>query len=177
MVPAVRPSVAVVVGFERAFWRHPDVGCLVIAQGCQLDPELFQMKPGDLLIKMLWQDIDFVFILARLGIGEQFNLGQCLVGERGRHDKAGMARRISEIDETPLRQQDDPVAFWKMHQVNLWLDVGPREILQLGNLDLFVEVADVADDGHVLHLLHVIDGDDILVASGSYKNIGVRDNI
>ena len=56
--------------------------------------------------------------------------------------------------------------------VDLRLDVGRLEVAQFRHLDLVVEVADVADDGHVLHLLHVIDGDDVLVAGGGDEDVG-----
>jgi IS30 family transposase len=44
-----------------------------------------------------------------------------------------------------------------LDHVDLRLDVGPLVVLQRGDLDLVVEVADVADDRHVLHLAHVLD--------------------
>ena len=42
------------------------------------------------------------------------------------------------------------------------------------DLDLVVEVADVADDGAVLHRAHVLDGDDVLVAGGGDEDVGAR---
>jgi hypothetical protein len=57
------------------------------------------------------------------------------------------------------------------------LDVGPFVVLQRGDLDLVVEVADVADDRHVLHLAHVLDADDVLVAGGGDEDVGGRDHI
>ena len=171
------PLVAIVVGLERAFWRNPDIGRLVIAQPGEFDPELFQMEACHLLIEMFRQHINFVLVFAGFGIGEEFDLRQRLVGKGGGHDKAGMAGGVAEIDKAALRQKNDPVALWEMHQVNLWLDVGPFEIFQFGDLDFIIEMADVADDGHVLHLLHVINGDDILVAGRGHKNIGIGNNI
>ena len=46
------------------------------------------------------------------------------------------------------------------------------QIAQSRHLNFIVEMADVADDGHVLHAAHVVDGDDILIAGGGDKNIG-----
>ena len=43
--------------------------------------------------------------------------------------------------------------------------------LQMRDLDLVVEVTDVADDGAVLHRAHVLDGDDVLVAGGGDEDI------
>ena len=42
------------------------------------------------------------------------------------------------------------------------------------DLDLVVEVADVADDGAILHRAHVLDGDDVLVAGGGDEDVGAR---
>jgi hypothetical protein len=54
--------------------------------------------------------------------------------------------------------------FGKLDHVDLRLDVGPLEVLQTRDLDLVVEVADVADDRHVLHLRICSMRDDVLVA-------------
>ena len=50
------------------------------------------------------------------------------------------------------------------------------ELLEAGHVDLVVEVADVADDGLVLHPRHVIGGDDVLVAGGGDEDVGALDD-
>ena len=45
---------------------------------------------------------------------------------------------------------------------------------RLRDLDLVVEMADVADDGAVLHRAHVLDGDDVLVAGRGDEDVGAR---
>ena len=42
------------------------------------------------------------------------------------------------------------------------------------DLDLRVEVADVADDGAVAHLAHVVEGDDVDVAGAGDEDVGAR---
>eukprot|EP00951_Prasinocladus_malaysianus_P036621 scaffold387188_cov48-Prasinocladus_malaysianus.AAC.1 len=42
-----------------------------------------------------------------------------------------------------------------------------------GHVDFVVEVADVADDGVVLHLGHVLGHDDVFVAGGGDEDVGV----
>ena len=42
------------------------------------------------------------------------------------------------------------------------------------DLDLVIEVTDVADDGAVLHRAHVLDGDDVLVAGRGDEDVGAR---
>ena len=71
-------------------------------------------------------------------------------------------------------EEDDGVAVLEGELVDLGLDVGALDggvLLEGFSLDLIVEVADVADDGVVLHLAHVFKGDDALVASGSNVDV------
>ena len=53
----------------------------------------------------------------------------------------------------------------------------PLEVLQASDLDLVVEVADVADDGPVLHRPHVVEGDDVLVAGGGDEDVGAGSRV
>ena len=68
-----------------------------------------------------------------------------------------MTHRVAEVHQAAFRQQDDAVAVRELDLVDLRLDVVPLEVLQAGDLDLVVEVADVADDRAVLHGAHVVD--------------------
>jgi hypothetical protein len=56
----------------------------------------------------------------------------------------------------PFGEQDDPLAVGEDDVVDLRLDVLPRVLLERRDLDLVVEVADVAHDRVVLHALHVL---------------------
>ena len=49
--------------------------------------------------------------------------------------------------------------------------------LEAGHLDLVVEVTDVAQDRLVLHRLHVLEGDDVLVAGGGDDDVGPADGL
>ena len=46
-------------------------------------------------------------------------------------------------------------------------------LAERGDVDLVVEVADVADDRLVLHRRHVGVGDDVLVAGGGDEDVGL----
>ena len=83
-----------------------------------------------------------------------------------------MAHGVAEVHQAAFRQQDDALAVGEVDLVDLRLDVGPLQVLQMRDLDLVVEVADVADDGAVLHRAHVLDGDDVLVAGGGDEDVG-----
>ena len=78
------------------------------------------------------------------------------------------------------RPSDNRMMRWpsgKFDLVHLRLDVVPLQVLQVRDLDLVVEVADVADDRAVLHRAHVLDGDDVLVAGGGDEDVGARRGI
>ena len=58
--------------------------------------------------------------------------------------------------------------------VYLWLDIHTFDagvMLKSIHLDFIVEVADIADNCLVFHLLHVIDADDVDIACCSNKDI------
>ena len=48
---------------------------------------------------------------------------------------------------------------------------------EAGHVDLVVEVADVAHDRVVLHLTHVVRGDDVGVAGGRHEDVGGVDDV
>src|SRR6185503_18027219 len=104
-------------------------------------------------------------------------LGQRLVGEGGRHHEARVAHGVAEVYEPPLGQENDPLAVGELDLIDLRLDVVPLEVLEARDLDLAVEVADVGDDGAMLHLSHVLDGDDVEVAGGGDEDVGARRGI
>ena len=85
-----------------------------------------------------------------------------------------MAHGVAEIHQPAFRQQDDALAVGELDLVDLRLDVVPLAVPQRGDLDLGVEVADVADDGAVLHLAHVLDGDDVDIAGRGDEDVGAR---
>mmetsp|Transcript_18837 Transcript_18837/g.40611 ORF Transcript_18837/g.40611 Transcript_18837/m.40611 type:complete len:293 (-) Transcript_18837:545-1423(-) len=138
------------------------------------------MQARDLLVELLRQQVDLVLVL---GLGlvvpggnirlAQLELGQRLVGERVGHDEGRVARGTAEVQQAALRKHNHAMAVGKDVLVALRLDVhaGSR-LLESLHLDLVVEVANVADDGVVLHLLHVLQGDDVLVTGGGDKDIG-----
>ena len=83
-----------------------------------------------------------------------------------------MARSVAKVQKAALGQQNNPAARWHFDHVHLVLDVGPLVVFQAGHLNFIVEMADVADDRHVLHFAHMLDTNDILVACGGDENVG-----
>ena len=132
------------------------------------------MEQGDFLVELLGQCVDLV--LVRLAVGPEFDLRQRLVGEGGGHHEAGVAGGVAKVQEAAFRQQDHALPVRERDHVDLRLDVVPLVVAQGCDLDLVVEVADVSDDGHVLHLAHVLEADDVLVAGRRDEDVsGLHD--
>ncbi|AIY18433.2 Signal peptidase I [Pimelobacter simplex] len=159
--------------------RHvdTDVGGLLLGQLGQLDAEGVEVQPGDLLVEVLGQHVDADRVL--VGLGEDLDLGEHLVGEGVRHHERRVAGRVAEVQQTALGEDDDLLAVGEDPLVDLGLDLvldDARDLREAGHVDLVVEVADVADDGLVLHLLEVLDLDDVVVAGRGDEDVGVLDD-
>ncbi len=162
--------VAVVLRLERAFGLNTDIAGLIFAQLGQVDADPRQVQAGDFFVQVLWQDVDVV--LVGVAVGPQLDLSQHLVGEGRRHDERWMACGVAEVQQTALGQKDHAIARRHLDHVDLFLDVRPLVVLQRRDLDFVVEVTNVADDGHVLHLAHVLDADHVLVAGRGDDDVG-----
>merc|ERR1719398_143487 len=64
--------------------------------------------------------------------------------------------------------------------VDLGLDVvhlDARKRVKPGHVDLVIEVSNVAHDGVVLHLLHVLDGDDVEVTGRRHEDVDLPNHL
>lgn len=133
------------------------------------------MKRSDLLVKLLWQDVDLAVLeLVVIAVIPKFDLGKNLVGERAAHHETGVTSGAAEVKKAARREQDDTVTVWEFKAINLVLDVHLLDagvVLETLSINFVVEVTDVANDGIVLHLGHVLYHDDIFVAGGSHKDV------
>merc|ERR1712032_1616177 len=71
------------------------------------------------------------------------------------------------------------MSIWKHEAINLWLDIfnfDAWKLLQFVHLDFVVKVTNVANNGVVFHLLHVLQSDDGEVASSCGEDINFVDN-
>src|SRR3546814_20400305 len=99
------------VRLERTFDRNADIVGLLLRQGSEFYAELFQVERRDLLVEVLWKDVDVVLVLAALG--PELDLGENLVGEGRAHHEARMAGGVAEGLPAALGQDDDLVAVWE----------------------------------------------------------------
>src|SRR5262249_45955798 len=72
-------SITVLIRLIRAVDRHANIGRLLVRQFRQLDADLGEMEPRDLLVEALRQGVNFFLVLPP--IGPQLDLRQRLVGE------------------------------------------------------------------------------------------------
>ena len=103
----------------------------------------------------------------------QHDLRKDLIGEGTAHDEGGVAGRAAQVDETALGEQDDVAAVGHEEAVDLRLDADLLlgALLEPGDVDLDVEVTDVADDGVLAHLLEVLAHDDVAAAGGGDEDL------
>mmetsp|Transcript_2057 Transcript_2057/g.4187 ORF Transcript_2057/g.4187 Transcript_2057/m.4187 type:complete len:421 (+) Transcript_2057:240-1502(+) len=173
--------VAVGGGLVGAVDGDTNVVSLVLREHGEVGAQLAKVEVRDLLVELLGQQVHLVtvlhlgLVLASLVVGAaQLELSKRLVGERVGHDEGGVASGTAEVEEAALGEDDDAVAIGEDVLVALRLDVHARGgLLELRHLDLVVEVANVADDGVVLHLRHVLAGDDVFVAGGGDEDVGI----
>lgn len=71
-------------------------------------------------------------------------------------------------------EEDDGVTVFKGKLIYLWLNVDSFNCwvnLERFSFDFIIKVANISNDSVILHLLHVFDGDDALVARCSNIDI------
>mmetsp|Transcript_52484 Transcript_52484/g.156577 ORF Transcript_52484/g.156577 Transcript_52484/m.156577 type:complete len:445 (-) Transcript_52484:102-1436(-) len=133
------------------------------------------MQARHLLVQLLRQQVDLILVgLGLLPVFQKVQLRQDLVGEGAGHHEGRVARGAAKVEEPAGGQHDHAVPIREQEAVNLRLDVldlDAFELLEACHVNLIVKVADVTNDGVVLHLLHVLDCDDVLVACGGGEDV------
>src|ERR1700679_1386941 len=121
--PSFLCLVAILIGFVRTLFLHPDIAGLGVGQLRQLRAELRELQARDFLIEMLGQHVhaDRVF----LGIGEELDLRQHLIRERGAHHIGRVPRAAAQVHQPALGEQNDPLAVGENHMIDLRLDIVP----------------------------------------------------
>lgn len=112
-------------------------------------------------------------------LGPELDLSQHLIGERVAHDKARVTVSTTKIDESTLGQHDQMSTVLELITIDLRLDSDLLGSVLVEPLDveLVVKVADVTQDGVVVHRLHVLGRDDALATGGRDKNATARSRL
>lgn len=104
--------------------------------------------------------------------------GKNLVGERARHDEAGVASSTTEIHQTALSKNNDSrIGVWEDPAISLGLNgdsLDTRVGLQTMHVNLIVKVANVANYHIVFHLPHMVYHQYVLVSCGGHKDVSFR---
>ena len=91
-----------------------------------------------------------------------------------------MARGTAEVHQPPFGQHEHRVARGERVAIHLRLDLDlldPLGVVEPGDVDLEIEVPDVADDGVVLHLLDVLAADHVAAAGGRHEDLAPRSDL
>ena len=88
-----------------------------------------------------------------------------------------MAGGAAQVYQASLCQQDDALAVREDDMIDLGFDFLPLVIIQRGYVDFVVEMADIADDGLVLHGKQVLMGDHVVIAGGRDEDIRFTANV
>merc|ERR1711881_115180 len=154
---------------------------LLVCELSQICSESRKVQSCNLLVQKLGQEVHLVLILLRhLPVVQQIKLSKCLISERARHHKRWVAGGASQIQQAAAGQDDHAVSIWEHETIDLGLDVldpDALKTLKSSHVDLVVKVANVANNGVVLHLLHVLERDDVKVASGGSEDINFTDTL
>src|SRR3954467_12653092 len=175
---SISALVAIVLRLVRALDRNVDVRRLLGRELGQPRAQRVEVQPRHLLVEVLGQDVDALVVLRLLG--EQLDLRDRLVREGVRHHERRVAGRVAEVQQPAFGEHDDRVPVGEAPLVDLRLDLGaldPLELAEAGHVDLVVEVADVAHDRLVLHARHVLGGDHVPVAGGGDEDVPRLDDV
>jgi len=188
--------VSVHVALEGTLDGETEVIGLDVGEGGELSVDVLEVEKSDLLVEDLGQDVDtnghdtvleLTNTLTLVGAGEldvllaeslvaglvQHDLGKDLVGEGAGHDEGRVTGGTAKVDETALGEEDDVTAGRHEETVDLGLDVLDRGgvLLQPGNVNLNVEVTNVADNGVLGHGLEVLADENVTAAGGGDEDL------
>merc|ERR1711948_78021 len=91
-------SIPVGVALERPGLLDADVVGLLRCERGHLGSQRWKVQAGDLLVKLLGEEVDVVLVALLLGF-QKVELRQHLVSEGARHDKRRVAGRATQIQE------------------------------------------------------------------------------
>ena len=173
----IQPLVTVVLRLVGAFDGDADVGGLFFGQDCQFDSEFVEVEPGDFFVQFLRKHVDaegeVAFFEAEGLWIPQSHLSDCLVRKAVAHDERWVTGGTAEVHQSAFSQHDDRLPAWvdefvdgaAFHVIGLDVDLfDVGSVVEVSNVDLVIEVTDVADDGVVLHLVEVLASNDVGVS-------------
>jgi len=173
-------SVAVRTLLEGSSALNINVVSLVLLKLSKFSVKGGQVEGSDLLVELLGEHVHLtVLVLVGVSILPKLDLGENLVGERAGHNERGVTSGATQVQETALSKEDDTVTIGELVAINLVLDVLAFDtgvIVEALSVNFVIEMTNVANNSVVLHLGHVVDHDDVLVAGSGNENISSVDD-
>jgi hypothetical protein len=134
----------------RTFLLQAEVARLLLTEFSKFNTELLEVQTGNLLVEDLWKNVHSNRVLSLLR--EELDLSKRLVRERCRHHEAWVSSCTSKVNEASASKDYDRSSILEYELINLRLDVHlSRVLLKPSDIDLVIEVANVAHDSLVLH--------------------------
>ena len=91
-----------------------------------------------------------------------------------------MTGGVAQVQQATFRQNNDRVAVGEGEFIDLWLNRVALNIwqrIQTSHVNLVIEVPDISDNGLVLHLAHVLSGDDVVATRSGHKDVNDSNDI
>ena len=90
-----------------------------------------------------------------------------------------MSHSTSQIDQTSFGQKNDILSILECKSINLRLNVSFLFAIFFDplNINLAIEMTNVANNGIIFHCLKVFAGDDIFATSCGDKNVGTTNSV
>lgn len=150
-----------------------------LGEDVDADGELAVLELTDTLALVLASELDVLLAEGLIAGLEQHDLGKDLVGERAGHDERRVTGGTAKVDKTTLSKEDDVAAAGHEEAVDLGLDVLGRlgVGLEPGNVDLNIEVTNVANNGVLGHGLEVLADEDVSAAGGGDEDLTDRSGL
>src|SRR5579859_81113 len=164
--------VPIVLGFERTGLGDTEIGSLGVGEFVEFNADLGEVEAGYLLVEEFGQHIHLVLVF--LMVGPQFELREGLVGEGVAHHEGGVAGGAAQVDEAAFSQYDHVLAV-DVVDVDLGLDgilCVAIVLVEPCHVDLDVEVADVTNDGLILHRAEVFFSNEVSAAGSGDDDVG-----
>lgn len=179
IMPSAKDLIAVGLRLVGSIDGDSNILRLLSSQNRELGAQALEVEPRDLLVESLGKDVNLSGrVLARVLLGPELDLGEGLVGEGAAHDERRVSRSAAKVEQSALGKDNNAVARLEDESVNLGLDVDPlRDRHESSHVDLVIEVADVTDDGVVLHLAHGIGHENSLVSGRGDEDVGLAHDV
>ena len=161
------------VGLVGAADRNTEVLGLRLREDGQLDTDALEVEARDFFVEVFRQTVNTHLI--GVAVLPKIELSERLVSEASRHHEGRVAGGTTEVHEAAFGEQVDALAVREGEQIVLWLDgdaLHTLGVVESVDLDLVVEVADVTDNGLVLHHRHVLKGNNVFITGGGNIDVG-----